>query len=376
MKRWSTLFFIVLLVLAVVACGTDSKSSSSSNEDADPKTANEKVDAFFAKFATNATPGGAVIILQHGKVLYQAAYGLANIEDMTPLTIDHVFHIGSTGKQITALAIMMLAEEGKLHIDDPVGNYVSSVVQFGRNFTIRHLLNHTSGMPDYDADMEDAIFAISSQPTNEDLNTVLSQMSELPTQPGEHFEYSNVGYDLLALVVERVSGQKFPDFLQNNVFDRLGMNHTFSLPNEHRRADSMIAMSYTAENGDPQPYPRDDLDNLYGSGSIYSTLGDMALYDEMLYYDPLVSQTALQEAFTPTTLNDGRIQPYGFGWEIEQRKGETYVAHSGAWLGFNTDYIRFPLRHFSVVVLLNRDYGYPDEPRIALQIAEIYLSND
>ncbi|MBI3161733.1 MAG: beta-lactamase family protein, partial [Chloroflexi bacterium] len=199
------------------------------------------------------------------------------------------------------------------------------------------------------------------------------QMQEPPSRPGEKFKYSNPGYELLAVVMERASGQKFPEFMQTRIFDPLGMKNTFSLPNEERRADPLVAMSYTLEGGEPEAYPGDDLDNLYGSGSIYTTLEDMAIYDEMLYTNQLVSLETLQLAFTPAELNDGSREPYGFGWELEEWNGEFYAAHSGSWLGFNSDYVRFPSQHLSVIVMLNRDYRYPDNPRIALQIAVYYL---
>ncbi len=366
--------FIIIIIILLTLTGCNAKRQNTSMpSDSNFSTANQQVDSFFAEFVSEDTPGGAVIIVQNGKVLYHAAYGLANLENKTPLTTEHIFHLASVGKQMTSLGILMLAGEGKLNFDDPVGNYVPEAAHFGEDFTIRHLLHHTSGLPDYDDNISDALYARSDTPTNEDLVAVLSEMVELPSNPGDYFEYSNPGYDLLAVIIERVSGETFPEFMQNRIFDPAGMTHTFSLPNETRRVDPLVAMSYTGESGSPEAYPYDDLDNLYGSGSIYSTTADMALYDEALYTGKFVSQATLDQAFQPAELNDGNTEPYGFGWELEEWNGESYVAHSGAWLGFNSDYIRFPQRHFSVIVLLNRDYGYPDDPRIALKIAEFYL---
>lgn len=385
MRKIKALLWTAVL-FSIIACGLGtetlseqelSNTSMPSNPEInqDYSNANQQVDDFFAGFTNSETPGGAVIILQDGEILYQSAYGLANLDDGTPLTTDHIFHIASVGKQMTALGIMILSEEGSLNYDDPVGNYVPEVQQFGNDFTIRRLLTHTSGMPDYDDAIQEALYARADEPTNEDLAVVLSEMEELPSTPGDAFEYSNPGYDLLAIVIERVSNQSFPEFMQTRIFDPLGMTHTFSLPNASRRADPMVAISYTGEYGEPEAYPSDDLDNLYGSGSIYTTIGDMARYDEYLYTEKLVSQSILAEAFQPSELNDGSSEPYGFGWELEEWNNESYVAHSGAWLGFNSDYVRFPDRHFSVIVLLNRDYDYPDDPRIALKIAELYFHN-
>ena len=339
----------------------------------DYQAINDEVDAFFGEFIDEKTPGGMVLVLQDGQIIHQAAYGLANLKKETPLTVDHIMHLASMGKQMTAMSIMILAEQGKLEYDDPISKYIPEISQFGDEFTIRRVMQHTSGLPDYGDGITDSLMKRSDNPTNEDMIDVLSKKRKLLSDPGEAFYYSNAGYDMLAVLIERVSGESFPDFVKSNIFDPLGMKDTFSLPNKKRRANSMVTISYTGSSENPEAYPNDPLDNIYGSGSIYSTIGDMALYDEALYGDTLVSQKTFKEALKPATLNDGTVEQYGFGLEFEKWKKETYVAHSGAWLGFNNDYVRFPQRHFSVMVLLNRDYEYPDDPRIALKVAEFYL---
>ena len=391
MKKTTYSFAILVLLLVQIACRlTDVPAMPTQGETSATKTpkpkvekptvsldlaqSNQKVDQFFARFVGAHTPGGVVIVLRDGKTLYQAAYGLSNLKRGTPLSVESVMHIGSVGKQMTALALMVLAEEGKLKYDDPVSKYVPELKHFGDDFTIRHLLHHTSGLRDYNAALEDRLYARAAYPTNADLVAVLSQMKGPARRPGAAFEYSNPGYELLAVVIERVAKQPFPKFMQTRIFDPLGMTHTFSLPNPTRRADPLVAMSYTGSSAAPEAYPSDDFDGLYGSGSIYTTLGDMALYDEALYTGALVSTDTLQEAFQPAKLNNGKTEPYGFGWELETYQGQSYVAHSGGWLGFNSDYVRFPDEHFSVIALLNRDYGYPDEPRIALKVASFYLN--
>ncbi len=339
----------------------------------DYQAINDEVDAFFGEFIDEKTPGGMVLVLQDGQIIHQAAYGLANLKKETPLTVDHIMHLASMGKQMTAMSIMILAEQGKLEYDDPISKYIPEISQFGDEFTIRRVMQHTSGLPDYGDGITESLMKRSDNPTNEDMIDVLSKKRKLLSEPGDAFYYSNAGYDMLAVLIERVSGETFPDFVKSNIFDPLGMKDTFSLPNKKRRANAMVTISYTGSSDAPEAYPNDPLDNIYGSGSIYSTIGDMALYDEALYGDTLVSQKTFKEALKPATLNDGTVEQYGFGLEFEKWKKETYVAHSGAWLGFNNDYVRFPQRHFSVMVLLNRDYEYPDDPRIALKVAEFYL---
>ena len=335
--------------------------------------ANRQTDAFFGSFINENAPGGAVVVLRDDSIVHQAAYGLASMDRGELLTVDHVFNVASIGKQVTGLGVMMLSEKGKVRYDAPVGDYVHELAHFGPDFTVRSLLTHTSGLLDYDYFFDD-LMDLSDRPTNADLVGVLANLSKPPNVPGDSFYYSNTGYDLLGVVIERASRQSFPDFMHAHIFSPLGMKSSFSLPNPVRRAGPLVSVGYTGDSANPQPYLSDDLDNLYGSGSIYTTIGDMALYDRALYNATLVSDATLAEAFQPVMLSDGRSEPYGFGWEVKEFNGVPYVAHSGTWLGFNADYVRILGQHLSVIVLLNRDYEYPDDPRIALRVAQSYLA--
>lgn len=328
-------------------------------------------------FIKPTIPGGAVLVVQDGQTLYEAGYGVADIETGKPITPQTIFHLGSVGKQFTALAILMLLEDGKLKLDEPVGNYVPELARFGPEVTIRRMLNHTSGLPDYysDDDLSERLFALADMPTNEDAVKVLEEAGNLQFTSGDQYEYNNSAYDMLGLVVQRLSGKSLASFLAERVFDPLGMTSTFSLPSERREMDANVAHSYVREDGEIEAYDFDPLDNLVGSGSVYSTVRDMALYDEALYGEQLVKQVTLAEAFAPTTLNDGSEYEYGFGWDIGTVKGEPYVGHSGSWLGFISYYVRFPERRLGVVALLNRDYDLPDEA-VAIEIAKFYLKQN
>jgi CubicO group peptidase (beta-lactamase class C family) len=333
-----------------------------------------QVDEFFGQFITPHTPGAAVMLLDNGTVLYQAAYGLADLDAQTPLTVDHGFHIASMSKQMTAIIIMMLAEQGMLAYDAPLNTYIPELNDIAGRCTIRQMLHHTAGLPDYADGITTALLARSDAPTNADIVAVMRRKRTLHTPPGTAYYYSNVGYELLAVVVERITGQAFPDVLQTRIFDVLGMTRTFSMPNPQRRTTDRLALSYTGSHKKPTLYDSDPLDAIYGSGSVYTTLGDLAMYDAALYGNTLVSQQTYQVASAPAVLNDGSHVDYGFGLELGQWHGESYVAHSGSWLGFNSDYVRFAKRRCSAIVLLNRDYEYPNNPRIALQIAALYLA--
>ena len=332
-----------------------------------------KVDQLFANFIGKAEPGAAVIVIQQGKVLYKAAYGLADLEQVSALTPRHIFHIGSVGKQFTAIAIMQLYQAGKLSYDASIRTYLPALPAWADAVTIRHLLHHTAGLPDYTDELLDQLFARSDLPTNRDLIAALTTWRKLPRAPGEEFEYSNVGYDLLGSIIERVSGQSFATYLDRQIFRPLGMTQSFSLPNAAKQAGKLVAHSYEA--ADSEPYDWDPLDGLVGSGSIYSTVDDLYRYDQALYTDKLVKQALLAEAFQSGILQDGSKTDYGFAFELERWQKRAYVAHSGAWLAFQSDYVRFPKEQLSVFVLLNRSYNIPDEPRIGVQVAAIYLAD-
>lgn len=338
----------------------------------------EEVDEVMASFIEPGQPGGAVLVMRDGEFLHYAGYGLADVDKELPIAPDSIFHLGSVGKQFTGLAILMLAEDGRLSVDDPLSKHLPELASFGDEITIRHLLHHTSGLPEvYDDEaMLEALYGYAEEPDNEDTMTVLAEMGEAVVEPGEEYVYSNTGYDLLGLLVEVVSEQPFPSFMENRIFRPLGMGDSFSLPNPERRTDPRIAHSYVEGDDGIEAYDSDPLDNLVGSGSIYSTLADMALYDQALDAGKLVRPATLAEAFESGTLNDGTLLEYGFGWSVgEYDDGVPYQSHEGAWLGFLSYYTRLPEQDLTVIVLLNRDYEVPDEDP-SFTIADFYLGDE
>jgi CubicO group peptidase (beta-lactamase class C family) len=336
----------------------------------------KQVEAIFAAFVKAGQPGGTVIVTKDGKELYKGAFGLADIDKKTPLTPHSIFHLASAGKQFTALGIMMLAQEGKLKYDDPIGKYLPELAHFGPRMTIRTLLQHTSGIPDPygDPDLYDKLVNRSTTPTNADTLAVLAD-APIGATPGDKFVYSNAGYDMLGSLIEKLSGQPFDVFMQQRIFGPVGMKSTFSLPSERRDTDPNIAHSYTRSDKKIQAYDSDPMDLTVGSGSVYTTVEDMALYDKALSGETLIKQSTLAEAFKPTTLNDGSTSKYGFGWELDEYQGVTVVSHDGSWLAFRSAYIKFPSQNLTVVVLFNRDYDLPDDDPygVGFAIADIFL---
>lgn len=372
---------VVLLGCAVVlACGSVSGGDVEPSELAQPAEAestfaeeggglSSAVDTLMADYAD--MPGGAIAVIQNGEIIFQNGYGLADVDNGTLITTESVFHLGSVGKQFTAMGIMMLKEQGLVDYDEPIGSYLPELEWMGDGVTVRRLLHHTSGIMGYDDSDEiyDALLKAAELPTNDDLLNVMAEYGDILTEPGEEYSYNDTGYDLLGVLIERISGQSYASFMEENIFSPLEMEATFALPNDERLNGEDVAKSYSTDGA----YEPDPLDRISGSGSIYSTLGDMYLYDQVLYTDELVRQETLAEAFVSGVLNSGEETAYGFAYDLGEYAGETYVGHSGAWLGFESYYLRFPERNFSVVVLLNLDYSEEGAEGIAFAVADLYL---
>jgi CubicO group peptidase (beta-lactamase class C family) len=327
------------------------------------------VDALFLDGRAGAAPGAAVIVIRDGEILKRAGYGMADLERRVPIESDTAFRLASVSKQFTAMAIMLLEEEGRLGYDDPVTRFLPELSRFGDDLSIRHLLTHTGGLPDY----YDVMVQVSgvARPLTKHALDVFSEWGEPLFAPGERYEYSNPGYELLALIAERASGRKFPAFVAERIFAPLGMTHSVVMdePSPHI---AKRALGYR-ENGDAfELYDDDPLNYLFGSGGIYSTVEDLYRWDQALYTEQLVRAETLEEAFSPVRYNGGEEYPYGFGWRLGDHLGRRRVAHAGGWVGFSTFVARYVDDGFSVVVLTNLEDA--DAEGLANSIAGIYLA--
>ena len=317
-----------------------------------------RIDDYLAGQISQGDPGLALAIIRSSAIVHAAGYGLANIKDGAPIVQDTIFHLASCGKQFTGLGILMLAEERKLHPDDPLGKHLPSLAGFGPGVTIRQLLHHTSGIRDlYDDAGIDEVLARCERPTNADLINIYADlgcpMAGRGIKPGDTFSYSNSGYDLLGAVIERVSGLTYHDFFQRRVFDRLGMKDTFSVPDD-RASDRRCATGYDVDESEQLvPNGGSEFDALAGSGSFYTTLPDLFRYDQSLRSYGLVSEASTMEMFTSGRTNDGSSTKYGFGWFIGSYDGQPLADHEGAWNGFRSYiccYLDAPL---SIFILSN-----------------------
>jgi CubicO group peptidase (beta-lactamase class C family) len=307
----------------------------------------DDVDRFVSSFIQKKqVPGVALLVRQNGRTVKMQGYGLANIEHGVPVIPQTVFQSGSMGKQFTAMGVLILAERGKLKVDDPISKYLD-VPSTWHDIKIRHLLTHTSGLGDYPQD-----FDMRRDYTEDDIFKMV-KAQPLKFAPGEKWSYSNLGFITLGVLIHKVSGQFYGDFLHDNVFVPLGMKTRIISERDiipHRAA------GYVLKDGEykNQEWVSPSV-NTTADGSLYFTVEDLAKWDEALEAGKLVSAATYREMWSPTKLNDGTFAEYGFGWRVSKAaNGDPLIGHGGAWQGFATVIERYPKQHLTVVALGNR----------------------
>jgi CubicO group peptidase (beta-lactamase class C family) len=302
-----------------------------------------KVDEYLnAATAVNGF-SGSVLVAQNGQPVVSKGFGMANIELAVPNTPQTVFRLGSVTKQFTATAIMILQERGRLRIGDPACQYLAECPASWKPLTIRHLLTHTSGIPNYTNFPDFGKIAVLPATAAEMVGKLTDKTLEFA--PGEKFAYSNSGYYLLGLIVERASGKRYADFLQEVIFAPLGMSHTGY--DDPARLIPNRAAGYARQAGVTVNAAYMDMTLPFAAGALYSTTEDLLRWDQALYTDKLVSQKSLDEMFTPEKGG------YGYGWSIGQRFGRRAIGHGGGIYGFATHIDRFPADRVTVIVLSN-----------------------
>ena len=307
-----------------------------------------------------AVPGAAVLVLQDGEPVVCRGYGLADLEQGAPVTPATNFRLASVTKQFTAAAILLLAEDGRLGLDQSARNWLPALPPVAGSVTIRQLLTHTAGLIDY----EDVMPAsASAQLHDADVLELLQTLNRTYFPPGTAYRYSNGGYALLALIAERASGRSFAEFLGERIFGPLGMAGSLA----HREGVTTVghrAYGYSEVKGAWKRTDQSPASAVLGDGGIYSSIGDLAKWDAALGDDRLLSADSRRLAFAPATPTDDPAVEYGFGWRIT---GDS-VWHSGETLGFRNAMVRFPVRRLTIAILTNRNTGEPY--RTALTIAE------
>lgn len=325
----------------------------------------QAIDRLFEEYC-GAVPGASVMVIQAGQVIYQAAYGLANLEEGIPSTTYTNYRLASVTKQFTATAIMLLADRGQVGYDDPITRYLD-LPAYGLQITIRHLLNHTSGLVAYETLIpENAATPL----TDQDVLSLLQQQTQTCFRPGSEFCYSNSGYALLALIVERVSGMSFAAFLKQHIFEPLRMGHTVA----YQPGISVVhhrAYGYTRRGDGFERTDQSLTSSVLGDGGIYSSVQDLYKWDQALDNAQLVCAETLRQAHTPGVWIPDQDSGYGFGWFIGAYRGVPMVWHHGETVGFRTFLARFPDRRVTAIVLINTSEGNPSE--IAHRMADLCL---
>lgn len=342
MRQWA-----VLVLVFLGGCATSGDNMKA------------RIDDLMRDYA-GANPGASVLVLKDGEPRIRASYGMADLEANVAVTPATNFRLASVSKQFTAAGILLLSADGKLRLDDRVGQWLPSLPPAARDVTLRQLLTHTSGLIDYEDVMPSSL---TSQLSDQDVLRIMESQDGTYFAPGSGYRYSNSGYVLLGLVIEKASGQSFTEFLRRRIFEPLGMRDTVAHV-ESRTVVPHRAYGYSHENGKWARTDQSPTSATLGDGGIYSSIDDLARWDAALYDNRLLRPESLAAAFTPATPTDDPQIAYGYGWRIT---GET-LWHSGESIGFRNVIVRYPQRRLTVVVLTNRND--PEPYRLALAIAE------
>jgi CubicO group peptidase (beta-lactamase class C family) len=308
-------------------------------------------------------PGVAIAVVKNGKVVLAKGYGFANVEHQVPVKAETIFQSGSIGKQFTATAVMMLVEAGRINLDEKISSYLGAVPESWRGITVRHLLTHTSGLTDYPQDFD---FRLDY---TEDELLKRAQAVTPAFQPGERWQYSNLAYVTLGILIHKVSGKFYGDFLQERVFKPLGMTSTRIINEADIIPDRAAGYRMVRDELKNQNWVSPSL-NTTADGALYFNVLDVAKWDAALYGESLLKKSSLDQMWTRVKLNNNTTVGYGFGWSLGQMNGHRVIEHGGAWQGFTSYIARYVDDQLTVIVLDNLAGG--NAGKFARRIAAIY----
>jgi CubicO group peptidase (beta-lactamase class C family) len=335
----------------------------------DPATIPAGVDRLFRPFSNGVGPGCALAVVADGRVVLARGYGFADLARRLPITPRTVFDIASTSKQFTAASVLLLAAQGRLSLDDDVRSYLPELARHDGVITLRQLLHHTSGLPNYIDLLVAAGKRYDQVTTDEDALALLARAPQLEFPPGTAFRYNDSGYFLLSLVVKRVSGRSLRELAAENLFAPRGMTDTVFV-DDPGRVPRRRAVAYSPAAGggfqaDPSNWEQT------GDGGVNTTVIDLAKWAVSLD-DPKAADRALVAAMmTPGSLADGRPLSYAGGLFLDRFNGQRRVRHPGSWRGWSSELMRLPDRRLSVITLCNRDDADPST--LCERVAELYL---
>jgi CubicO group peptidase (beta-lactamase class C family) len=362
--------------LMILACVLSAVAVVAGNKSAAADEVDGKVDAFVqSELQKQHIPGVAVGVYRDGKMARAQGYGLANVEWNAAVTPDTIFQSGSVGKQFTATALMMLVEEDKVRLDDPIKKYLPDAPEAWNDIKIHNLLSHTSGLSEYETGARTKVggpFYMRLDYTEDELYKKITEMP-MDFKTGEDWAYRNTNYVLLGILIHKVTGQFYGDFLQERIFRPLGMSRTRIISEEDiipRRAAGYRLVKGELKN---QEWVSPSL-NSTADGALYFTVEDLQKWDAALYTEKLLKKASLDRMWTVEKLNNGQPNKanYGFAWEINNVNGHRVIEHGGAWQGFTTYIARYVDDRLTVVALTNLDSGHANPRRITTGVAAIY----
>ena len=330
-----------------------------------------KVDKLFARWDRNDSPGCALAVVKDGHIVYKKGYGMANLELGVPITPESVFYIGSVSKQFVAMCIALLADREALSLDDDIRKYVPEMPDYGTPVAIRHLIHHTGGVRDY-LELESIAGIPFGFYHEQDVIDLISRQKELNFKPGDEHTYSNSGYFLLGVIVERASGQSLREFADENIFKPLGMTNSRFHDDFEELIKNRATGYYDAGKGSYRNFL--STFDCVGSGGLFTSVEDLYLWDQNFIRQKVGGKKVMELMHTPGVLNNGEKLDYAFGLGIRTYRGLKIVEHGGSLGGYRAEFLRFPDKRFSVIILSNSSSFIPN--RLARQVADLYLAKD
>jgi CubicO group peptidase (beta-lactamase class C family) len=344
------------------------------------QVSSDQIDSIFTALKSTHAPGAAVLVVRNGRPVFRRGYGVTDLRTLRLIDAQTNFRIASDSKQFTAACIMLLAREGKLRYDDHLTDFFPEFPAYGKPITVRNLLNHTSGLPDY----EDILTAQHPrtpddkipQIHNADVLKLLEQQTTPKFPAGSKWEYSNSGYVVLAQIVEKVSGESFGQFLKERIFTPLKMTSTLAYEKGKNEVPHR-GYGHTCKKESCHETDQSSTSATLGDGGIYTSIDDLAKWDAAVRDHTLFSVAEMQPALTPVkptggpaTSADGLVS-YGFGWFLDPYRSHKRMWHDGETMGFRSTIQRFPDDNLTIIVLANRTDVDPGE--LALKVADLYL---
>lgn len=341
-----------------------------------------QIDAIFASLKSSDAPGAAVLVVHDGKAVFRRGYGVTDLRTRRPIDAQTDFRLASFTKQFTATCIMLLVHDGKLRYDDHLTDIFPEFPDYGKAITIRNLLNHTSGLPDYEDLLTKQYPNTPEDKIPQILDAGVLKLVEQQTSgqfpAGSKWQYSNSGYAVLAMIVEKVSGKPFGQFLHDRIFAPLKMDHTLAYEKGKNEVPHRAYGHTKEKDGSWRETDQSPTSAVLGDGGIYTSIDDLEKWDRALREHTLVSEAEMQPALTPVQpssgpakFESGKTVSYGFGWFLDPYQGHRRMSHDGGTIGFRTTIQRFPDDNLTVIVLANR--ADADPAALALRVADLYL---